>query len=77
MTENDIKFHDSLKKARAHFEKKEHKNARLMYFQALNLATTKRIRASSGQKSVGSIIMKRIIKRGDKKMSPAAKISLK
>jgi tetratricopeptide (TPR) repeat protein len=36
MTENEIKFQDSLKKARVHFEKKEFKNARLMYFQALN-----------------------------------------
>lgn len=42
MTDSESKFHDSLKKARAHFEKKEHKNARLMYFQALNLATTKK-----------------------------------
>jgi tetratricopeptide (TPR) repeat protein len=41
MTKNDIKFQENLEKARAHFEKKEYKNARLMYFQALNLATTK------------------------------------
>jgi tetratricopeptide (TPR) repeat protein len=41
MTNNETKFQESLKKARAHFEKKEYKNARLMYFQALNLATTK------------------------------------
>ena len=40
MTENEIKFQESLKKARLHFEKKEHKNARLMYFQALNLTSS-------------------------------------
>jgi len=36
MSEDEIKFRESLNKARAHFEKKEYKNARLMYFQALN-----------------------------------------
>jgi len=36
MSENEIKFQDSLKKAREHFEKKQFKNARLMYFQAMN-----------------------------------------
>jgi len=41
MTDNETKFQESLKKARAHFEKNEYKNARLMYFQALNHATTK------------------------------------
>jgi tetratricopeptide (TPR) repeat protein len=41
MTETDIKFRESLETARAHFENKQHKNARLMYFQALNLASTK------------------------------------
>lgn len=36
MSEIEIKFQDSIKKAREHFEKKQYKNARLMYFQALN-----------------------------------------
>ena len=36
MSENAIKFQDSLKKAREHFEKKQYRNARLMYFQAMN-----------------------------------------
>lgn len=36
MSENEIKFLDSLTKARKHFDKKEFNNARLMYFQALN-----------------------------------------
>ena len=36
MTENDIKFRDGLNKARQYFEKKQYKNARLMYFQAMN-----------------------------------------
>lgn len=36
MTENKIIFQESLKKAREHFEKKQYKNARLMYFQAMN-----------------------------------------
>jgi tetratricopeptide (TPR) repeat protein len=36
MPENEIKFQDSLNKAREHFEKKQYKNARLMYFQAMN-----------------------------------------
>jgi tetratricopeptide (TPR) repeat protein len=39
MTDKELKFQDSLKKARAHLEKKEHKNAQLMYFQALNLTS--------------------------------------
>ena len=38
MSNNDEKFLDNLKAARNHFEKKEYKNARLMYFQALNHA---------------------------------------
>jgi tetratricopeptide (TPR) repeat protein len=37
MTENDTKFQNNLQKARTHFERNEYKNARLMYFQALNL----------------------------------------
>ena len=36
MPENEIKFQESLKKARSYFEKKQYKNARLMYFQAMN-----------------------------------------
>ena len=36
MSESDIKFQDSLVKAREHFEKKQYKNARLIYFQAMN-----------------------------------------
>jgi tetratricopeptide (TPR) repeat protein len=36
MPENEEKFLGSLKSARTHFEKKEYKNAFLMYFQALN-----------------------------------------
>jgi len=36
MSENEIKFQESLKKAREHFEKKQYKNAQLMYFQAMN-----------------------------------------
>ena len=45
MTENDIKFRESLQKARIHFEKREYKNAQLMYFQALNLATSQEDKA--------------------------------
>ena len=36
MSENNEKFLDHLKAARNHFENKAYKNARLMYFQALN-----------------------------------------
>ena len=36
MTDSESKFRDSLKKARGHLEKKEYKNAHLMYFQAMN-----------------------------------------
>lgn len=36
MSENDEKFLSHLKAARNHFENKAYKNARLMYFQALN-----------------------------------------
>ena len=45
MTENDLKFQESLKKAREHFEKKEYKNARLLYFQAINSASNQEDRA--------------------------------
>ena len=38
MSENEIKFQESLNKARDHMEKKQYKNARLMYFQAMNHA---------------------------------------
>jgi tetratricopeptide (TPR) repeat protein len=38
MSENEIIFREGLKKAREHFEKKQYKNARLMYFQAMNQA---------------------------------------
>ena len=41
MSENEIKFHDIIKKAREHFEKKQFKNARLMYFQAMNQTENK------------------------------------
>lgn len=36
MSNSENKIADSLQKARDHFEKKEYKNARLMYFMALN-----------------------------------------
>jgi tetratricopeptide (TPR) repeat protein len=45
MSESEIKFRESLTKARKHFEKKEHKNSRLMYFQALNQAANKEDKA--------------------------------
>ena len=38
MSNNSEKFLDHLKAARDHFERKAYKNARLMYFQALNHA---------------------------------------
>jgi tetratricopeptide (TPR) repeat protein len=38
MSESEIKFRESLNKAREHFEKKQYMNARLMYFQAMNQA---------------------------------------
>lgn len=41
MTENDIKFQDGLNKAREYFEKKQYKNARIMYFQAMNQVDSK------------------------------------
>ena len=45
MTENKEKFPVSLESARRHFEKKEFKNAKLMYFQALNFASDRKTRA--------------------------------
>jgi tetratricopeptide (TPR) repeat protein len=45
MTENKEKFPASLESARNHFEKKEFKNAKLMYFQALNYASDRETRA--------------------------------
>jgi len=45
MTENKEKFPVSLESARHHFEKKEYKNAKLMYFQALNFAGDRETRA--------------------------------
>jgi tetratricopeptide (TPR) repeat protein len=45
MTENKEKFTASLESARHHFEKKEFKNAKLMYFQALNFASDRETKA--------------------------------
>jgi len=38
MSEIEIKFQETLNKAREYMEKKQYKNARLMYFQAMNHA---------------------------------------
>ncbi len=45
MSESEIKFRESLNKAREHFEKKQYKNARLMYFQAMNQAENREDKA--------------------------------
>ena len=45
MSKSDNRYQESLDKARSHLEKKEYKNARLMYFQAYNSTENSKDRA--------------------------------
>jgi tetratricopeptide (TPR) repeat protein len=45
MSDSSQKYNESLEKARAHLDKKEYKNASLMYFQAYNLTENYKDRA--------------------------------
>lgn len=45
MTQTNDRYSDSLKKAREHLQKKQYKNARMMYFQAYNSTDSQQDRA--------------------------------